>query len=258
MPKKTTPQNSKIGMPVAVKRDYPLRRNSTYYIRMPDTNQPSGYRDLELPGVTTILSAVCNKPMLINWAAKQAAAKALAEPWLSLEEVLAKSITAKKDTAIDIGKTIHTFAEHYANGEKLTIDELPEELRPYGKAFIAFIELHKPRVLFTEVTVFNATLGYAGTADLIAIMANGKTAILDWKTGKSTYKESHLQQMAYANAEYIYTKDHKVIPMVDVQEQYLVHLKENGTHILIPVQEPFEKFVKALEFYPTAKWLMEW
>lgn len=249
--------------PTVGRRDFPFKRNNTYYIEAEINGKQ---QSLELPGVTTILSTVSNKSALINWAAKQAAQVALENPQMSVEEVVANSISARKNVAIDLGKTIHKFAEDWNNGISIKPEdlvgethELTQTLQNYARAFVSFIELHKPRVLFTEVCVFNVTHGYAGTADLIAVLANGKTAIMDWKTGKNTYKESHLQQIAYANAEWIYLpQDHKVLKMPVIHEQYLVHLKDNGTAQLIPVQEPFQKFLDAVAFYPTAKWLQEW
>jgi hypothetical protein len=257
MGKRVTAQNSKDPKaPAVVKRDFPFRRNNTYFIQMQQDD--GSMKTLELPSVTTLLQATSNKSVLINWAAKQAAGVALAHPEMTIDEVVANSINLKKTAAMDIGTAVHKFAEDYNNGVIVDPTTLAPELQNYAKAFVSFMELHKPRVLFTEVCVFNATYGYAGTADLIAVLANGKTAILDWKTGKNTYKESHLQQIAYANAEWIYTNDQKVIPMPTIHEQYLVHLKDNGTALLIPVQEPFQKFVDVVNFYPTAKWLQEW
>lgn len=246
---------TKKSVPTVAKRDFPFKRDNQYYINF-DKN---GVKEqLVLPAVTTILNATSSKPMLIRWAAKQAAQVALVNPQMSVEEVVANSIDLRKTTALDTGKAIHSFAEDYNNGIVLDPAKLAPELQGYAEAFLKFIELFQPRVLFTEVCVFNVTHKYAGTADLIAILANGKTAILDWKTGKSTYKESHLQQMAYANAEWIYTKDHQVLEMPHIDEQYLVHLQEKGTAQLIPVEEPFEHFLKALAYYPVAKWLQEW
>jgi hypothetical protein len=242
--------------PTVEKRDFPFRRGNAYYINFPVS--PNEIKEVKLPSVTTILSTTVPKQqILMRWAAKKVAESIFDNPSLSMEEALGSYQQFTKN-AQDLGTTIHHFAEDYANGQQVDINTLDEKLKPYAEAFMQFIDLHKPRVLFTEVCVFNLTHGYAGTADLIAILSNGKTAILDWKTGKNTYKESHLQQMAYANAEWIYTKDKKVIPMVKVDEQYLVHLKSNGTAHLIPVKEDFSKFTKLLNVYPVCQWLAEW
>lgn len=245
------PSKTVTPAPTVAKRDYPFKRGSTYFIEF-------NGQTLELPSVTTILGdTIPKQKMLVPWAAKQAAAAALAEPWMSVEEAAAAAYR-KRDNAVGIGKTVHSLAEAYGNGATLDVDNLPLEIQPYGRAFQEFISVHQPKILFTEVTVFNVTHGYAGTADQIGVTRDGNTTIFDYKTGKNTYKESHLQQMAYANAEYIYTKDHRVIPMPKIGAQYLVHLKANGRHNLISVEEPFEDFLQLLRIHPLMKKLQEW
>lgn len=265
MAKVTTPTNSSIKTktPVVAIRDFPFKRGNLYYIKFPDEAAPGGFKDLQFPAVTSILQkSIPKQDVLMRWGAKVVAKKIFDNPGISMEDAL-NAINEVKTSAMGIGKTIHHFAERYSKGETISLDELDPSIRAYGEAFLSFIELHKPRVLFTEVCVFNVTHGYAGTADLIAVLSNGKTAILDWKTGKGTYKESHLQQMAYANAEWIYIPDTRngkpqCIRMPKIDEQYLVHLKDNGTANLIPVKEPFEKFLKILDVYPVMQWLAEW
>src|SRR5260221_507412 len=176
MPKITKPE----ARPIVVHRDFPFKRGNTYFIKFPDGN--GGYRDLELPAVTTILSETSDKQALIRWGMKVGATAMMENPGVSVEDAVAIAQT-RQTNAIDVGKAIHKFAEDYNN---------------------------------------------------------------------------HLQQMAYANAEWIYTTDpktgkHDCIKMPTIHEQYLVHLKDNGTAHLIPVQEPFEYFLSSLKFWPTAR-----
>lgn len=222
------------GLKVA-KRELPLRRNNLYYI------EKDG-KQLVLHSVTNILGKAIPKPALTGWAAKTAARYAIENPGCTVEQAAA-SIYTKKDDAADKGKIVHAWAEAYGNGELIEIDSLPEDLQGFGKAFLSFIEKEQPKILHTECTVFNETVGYAGTADQIGYARNGKLTIFDYKTGKGTYYESHLQQEAYANAEYILTKDKKIEKMPKIEEKYLVHLKPNGTYNLIGVSEPFEDFI---------------
>ena len=84
-------------MPTVVKRDFPFRRSGTYFIDMPQ--EDGSTKSLELPSVTTILQATSNKSQLINWAAKEAAKVALANPNFTVEEVLANSVTLRKSSA---------------------------------------------------------------------------------------------------------------------------------------------------------------
>jgi hypothetical protein len=231
--------------PEIKKRDYPLRRGSTYYIEM-------GEKALEYPSVTSILGDTLPKKQLISWAARTAAAFALANPWVSVEEA-ANSIYKKRDSAADLGKTVHSWAEAYGNGAKLDIADAPEELKPYFHAFLSFIKDQNPKILHTEATVFNVDHEYAGTADQIAELHTGDLAIFDYKTGKGTYYESHLQQVAYANATHLLTKDRKIIEMPKISKMFLVHLKDNGKYNLIEVDEPFEDFLHVKKMWSILK-----
>lgn len=221
--------------PQVKRREYPLRRGGLYYITH------NGI-ELVLPSVTSILGGAVPKPPLVSWAARTAATYALANPHSSIEEA-AGSIYRTKDIATDKGKAIHTWAEEYANGNPINVKDLPPELQSYGKAFQHFIDRNAPKIIYAEGVVFNVTYGYAGSFDVIAELPNGKLTMYDYKTGKSTYKESHLQQEAYAHAEWLMTKNKKIIPMPKIDYKNLVHLQNNGTSAVIGVDEPFEDFL---------------
>lgn len=227
------------------KRDYPLKRGNKYYIT-------DGKEELAYPSVTTILGETIPKPGLLYWAAKVVGEYALEHPEASLEECRAQ-MNITKNAAADKGKTVHSWCEAYGNGHLLDPETLPEELKPYGRAFVAFMNEHRPKILHTECVIFNKTHGYAGTADLLAYTQDGKLAIFDYKTGKDTYFESHLQQEAYANGEFIYTKNREIIEMPKVESKYLVHLKPNGTFSLIQVDEPFSSFLTVIQMWKVLK-----
>lgn len=230
---------------MGVQKDFPIRRGGHYYIDFDG-------QKLVLPSVTTIINDTLPKKALMTWAAKVAAKAALDNPTLSVEQAV-NSIYQKRDAAGNIGQTIHSWAEAYGNGSLLDPLTLPENIRPYGQAFHKFMEDHSPKIIHTECTVFSVKHGYAGQLDLLATLKNGKVSVLDYKTGKGVYWDHYVQQAAYAGAEYIYTKDKKVIPMPKVDEQYLVHLKDSGLYSLIGVNEPFESFLKVMEVWKLLK-----
>lgn len=238
MSNKAEPAEAKITVE---KRDYPLKRNNKYFINFNE-------QELILPSVTTILSGALPKPQLLYWAAKVVGEYALEHPEASLEECKAQ-MNITKNLAADKGKTVHAWAEAYGNGNPLDPENMDEEIKGYGKAFVAFMEEVQPKILHTEVVVFNKTHGYAGTADQIGYTRDGKLAIFDYKTGKGVYFEGHLQQEAYANAEYIYTKEKEVLEMPKIEAKFLVHLKPNGKYTLVSVDEPFESFLAVKKVY---------
>lgn len=226
-----------------VKRDFPFKRGSNYYITYKG-------EELILPSVTTILSNTIPKPFLMNWAAKQAATYALAHPGISVEEAVSAS-TKIKDDAAGRGKAIHSWAETHARGEKLDLNDLSETLQGYGKAFLQFIEDDKPKIgtikgfPLTEFTVFNPEIGYAGTVDYATVTGY----IYDWKTSKGIYLDHHLQQIAYLNATHILLPDRTIVKMPKFKGACLIHLRPTGGSSKHHVEGEFEDFLTVLEMY---------
>jgi hypothetical protein len=192
------------------------------------------------PSVTTIIGGM-NKPWLANWMVKNAAEWAashldqLAD--LDYEQAVAviKSGARSSGTdARDRGTRVHAHLEDWLlNGrsDDHVIEDVEPEDIPWFLAGIKFCDDHVARVLHTEGTVFNTTYLYAGTADLIAELHDGRTAVIDWKTGKRLYPETALQLTAYANGEYLVTNDLEEHEMPDIELGIAVRLTEHGTYI---------------------------
>ena len=228
--------------PKVKKREFPLRRGGNYYIEF-DGNP------LVLPSVTNILGNTLPKPQLVSWAARTAAKAALENPGFSVEDAAA-SIYRKKTAATGKGKNVHEWIESFTNDPTIGFEDLLEEEIPYAKAFKQFMEAEQPKFIYAEAVVFNITHGYAGSLDAIAETgSNQQLTMMDWKTGKGVYYESHLQQVAYKNAEYLMTKDKKIIPMPQVKAMFLIHLQNNEKYAKIGVNEPFEDFLKVMEVW---------
>lgn len=62
-------------------------------------------------------------------------------------------------------------------------------------------------VLAAERQVWNLTLGYAGTFDLLVRLRDGTIWLVDIKTGKGVYSDHALQLMAYSMAEFVGSDD---------------------------------------------------
>jgi len=229
-----------------VQREFPFRRGGLYHITYKE-------EELRLPSVTSILGDTLPKKQLVPWAAKQAAIIALDNPSLSVEEVVT-SIYKKRDAAGGLGRTIHSWAESYTNGEKLDLDNLTDTLRPYGESFLSFMEYEqlKPLIVndfpFAEIIVFNPEVGYAGTLDF----ATDKH-IYDWKTGKGIYMDHHLQQIAYLNATHALLPDKTIIPMPKFEGAFLVHLRVTGKYSTVEAEGTFDDFLKVFEVYKVLK-----
>lgn len=181
--------------------------------------------------VTTILNNIA-KPALRNWVGKQVAEYAVTHKgaWTMLDDdaaidLLKRSPYRTTNRAANLGTLIHEIAENIANGAPITQD-IPVEAEGRIAAFHQFVIDHQPQFTATELTVYNATHGYAGTGDLWAVL-HGLNAIIDIKTGKGVYPEVTLQTTAYANAEFTYIGDDKAEPpAADVG--FVLHLTDAG------------------------------
>lgn len=228
--------------PKVVKTDYPFRRGGLYHITFDG-------KELSLPSVTSILGDTLPKKFLVHWAAKQAAIAALENPGMSVEEAVA-AIYKKRDAASGLGRTIHSWAESYIKGEKPDLENLVEGLQPYAQSFTSFMDKENPKPLivngfpFSEITVFNAEVGYAGTLDF----ASDKH-IYDWKTGKGIYIDHHLQQIAYLNATHALLPDRTIVKMPKLEGAYLVHLRNTGRYSMVEAEGTFDEFKLVVNMY---------
>jgi hypothetical protein len=180
--------------------------------------------DLRLWSVTTLLS-VLDRPALVYWAALETAKGAIdkAKVWQSIlendgrDEAINYLKGARfrrgrgERSATELGTAVHHAAEqkvlHGAYPPDVAADQ---ELRPFLHQFNQFLRDFEPQYVAAEVTVFNPTFGYAGTADAF-VEIGGQVFVLDIKTSrestdgqgrpKSPYPETSLQLAAYAHAE---------------------------------------------------------
>jgi hypothetical protein len=174
------------------------------------------------PSVTTILSAI-GKPALVNWAAKveremvieEAYKMAVAtsgeklmpqESWkLTLNTRLGETKASQKELtkAGDIGTSVHHAIEQELNKRMgLPVKALPPLSEPAAMAYGHWLDWASSvdlEPLASEQVIWSHKFCFAGTLDLLA-RVNGRLAIIDWKTSKYIYSESHLQNAAYRAA----------------------------------------------------------
>lgn len=218
---------------------------------------PSG----RYPSVTTIISAL-EKPALPRWAAKAVAQYAVGE-WRSLSALIESDPDAAVDLlqrapwrsterAADLGTHIHEIAEALAGEAEMP--DIRDEAQPYVEGFLAAVEEHDIRPSHVEVTVAHRTLGYAGTADMIATV-DGVPAVVDIKTGKGVYAETALQLSAYRHAE-ILVRDGQETPMPAVEAGYVLHVRPRRTRLL-PVSCGEDEFAAFVALQSVWTWLHE-
>lgn len=193
---------------------------------------------------TTILAGGIPKPFLLDWAAKQAAIRAVE---MAADGRLAELIEEKGDDAAvrmialaredvreekaDLGKWVHRVAEAWALG--LETPRVPRSIERYVDQLRRWFEKAQPRVEAVEVTVYHRGpdgFRYAGTVDLIAWIRNADGVeelwLIDLKTGERLYPEAAVQLSAYGHATFIGGPDGETeLPMPAVDRYGILHIR---------------------------------
>lgn len=196
----------------------------------------------EAPSITTILS-VLDKPALPRWAAREAAEYAVAH-WDALGALPArdrvKLIKAapwdRSGDAASIGDRVHDHIDRLVRGEP-TDRPYEREVIPFMDAFDDFVDTWRPEFRMSEFTVWNRTVGYAGTGDFLACIG-GQLILGDHKTGKGVYAEAALQLHALAHAEVIVYPDGNEEPLPQVDRLAVLHLRPNRWELIEVPRNP--------------------
>lgn len=200
--------------------------------------------------VTTILGGGVPKPALLPWGIKAVAEGAVdavrsgaLAPMVEQDPDAAVQFLkglpyAQRDRAANLGTEIHAAIELLAQGRPMPDWPLP--VRPHMERFAQFVLDYRPEWLASEATVYSRTQAYAGTLDAICRI-DGRTLLLDVKTGKGIYPEVALQLAAYRHAEFIGLPDGNEDPMPATDGAVALHLTadecrlievETGEHVL--------------------------
>ena len=212
--------------------------------------------------VTSMLGGGIPKPALVGWGIKSVANYAWdnIEAWSKLSKtdaikLLKGSPYSQRDDAAARGTAVHKTLEALIGNTPMPQD-LTEDEQACADAAADFLADRDSQHLGTEITVFNDSIGYAGTLDLWEIN-EGTTWILDYKTSKSgVFPDMAVQLVCYQRAEFALVNARsipggksvaKVIPWsVECAERLgIVHVTPEGA-TLHPVRDP-ESRVPILE-----------
>ena len=190
--------------------------------------------DRKLDGVTTILSNGLPKPALVRWAANSAAELAVNE-WDELATLpvaermkrIANGPNAARDAAAVKGTRVHALADKLANGEEI---DVPEDLAGHVDACVKFLDDWDVRTVYTERPVYHEQYLYAGTFDLMALVATSTdTWMLDVKTNKSgPFGDTAFQLAAYGHATHFVHPDGDVRPMPKIDRYGVIWIRSDG------------------------------
>lgn len=164
----------------------------------------------EVPSITTVIAQ--QNTDLSGWVGHMAATAVIEDPRLpqalgsrpQLKSVAKQASNAAerfRDDAAARGDRVHNYAEQVglrALGRAHEMAHMREVLAEHGEAayadrFDEWWDLFDVRPLATELTVWNRTVGYAGTLDLVASIG-GRTCIVDYKT-KGTGRDGRVKPL---------------------------------------------------------------
>jgi hypothetical protein len=194
---------------------------------------------IKRPGATTVVGNGYPKH-LEKWAAEKSAEYAV-DHWDELTEMTVterlRLITgarfADRDAAARRGTEVHRLAHQYMAGEEITV---PDELVGHVDAYVAFVHDWEPRELLLETTIAHTKLGYCGTLDMVADLADGRRWLLDLKTTRSgIFRETALQLAAYRYADVYLDQAGEIQPMIPVDECAAVWLRADRSYEIRPV-----------------------
>jgi len=171
----------------------------------------------ELPSVTSIRRMAGVPFGLHNWAIGKVVSRALdssedIEARLAtvrgtadlpavralLAHELRTASTDERDAAARLGTAVHDAA-----AEGRLPEDVPAPLRPRLRQFRHWLAVSGAEVVASEFQCWNLTVGYAGTADALVRLRDGRIWLVDYKTGKGVYGEYALQLIAYLMAEFV-------------------------------------------------------
>lgn len=191
-----------------------------------------------IDGVTTLLKGFMPTPALIRWASNTTAEQAV-NRWDELADLpVAERLKALKSAAWDArdkaalrGTELHEHAERLIHGEAV---EVSDEQLPLVESAARFIDDWQAEQLIVERPVYHLAHGWAGTLDVVAVLRDGRTWLLDYKSGKGIYSEFALQLSAYAHAEAWVDYRDMAQPMPVIDAGGAVHVRADG-YDLVPL-----------------------
>jgi hypothetical protein len=168
---------------------------------------------------------------------------------------LRTAATAQRDRAAELGTAVHDAA---ASGRSPL--DVPAEVAPRLRQYLDWLAVSGAEVLAAERQVWNLTLGYAGTFDLLVRLRDGTIWLVDIKTGRSAYPEHALQLLAYSMAEFVGSDDSIDEPTTEllrgIKGMAVLHLADDGWEFLAVRSDPrtWSAFRGLLSF---ATWMAE-
>lgn len=153
--------------------------------------------------------------------------------------------------AADRGTRVHEETENLDYGLLDLLDEDWQEenfdIINYIYAYANFLKEHPELPIASEESIYSEEYNFAGTIDLVKFI-DGKLSIIDKKTSKAISKlRSEVQLNAY---RLLWNELH---PNMPIEALFILQLKDNAEHRLIPIEINEEIFLKYLSIFNEIK-----
>ena len=172
----------------------------------------------------------------------------------------------------DDGTCVHAMADYLNHGLTLDTEEgwynerknkkfiITDRLKSLLEGYIKFIKEHEPKMIASEITLYNPKrfknkyaeryrFPFAGTADIVCDMVDKKgdtrTALIDIKTGKEYPKSHELQLTAY---KILFDSLHGS-DVGKIDDIYCLYLKSTGNYKLVKYHYQPEVWYMVLDLF---------
>lgn len=132
------------------------------------------------------------------------------------------------------GTTVHSICEKINLGEKVNIEQLPEDIDRYVQGYLSFVQGSGYSVTHSEMRVFSAKYRFAGTLDILARNKKGDLALMDIKTSAIVSPTTALQLAAYKMA----VEEMGVLGKEKIKERACIWLTGDNSYELIHYKDP--------------------
>jgi hypothetical protein len=249
-----------------IQEEAPKDRWGRYLVQQPE-GKSRGYTR-----VTTVAKTLDDTASLADWKVRMAITGLVQRP-----DLLAQASTAIDDrtrmnkiandcveaagaySRANLGTALHAITEQIDLGLKPAI--LPG-LQADIDAYVAGIKSHgiKMHNEFIEVLLINDDLEYAGTADRIVTLMDGRLVIFDLKTGTDlsySFGNIAVQLAMYANADWMYnwkTGERSPMPAIDKTVGIICHLPAGDATVAFHEVNLVAGWEAAKQSFTTREW----
>jgi hypothetical protein len=163
-----------------------------------------------------------------------------------------KAIPSQPNANAGIGDEIHLAIDQWCgNPDNDPVFTTVTAAHMYEQ-WLNFVKKHPVEILRSEFTVWSYKYGYAGTGDLLwRDLTDGRTGLIDTKSGNNVYPKVAMQTSALAHGDVIIHDDGTEEPMIPVDFQGVMHIRPRSVKLyqLQETDQAFKAFLACRELF---------